>query len=103
MIARNHPKFGTRWDAEDDAVLIEHYANRGPCWCATKLPWRSVSAVRSRAHYLQCAPSKSMAAVLMRARRDADPGYSKNSRWTPPEPRYASIWAFAQGVRYEKA
>ena len=100
MTDRNHPKFGARWDGADDAVLIEHYAVRGACWCAGQMPWRTIAAVRSRAHTLQCAPNAAMRAILLRERRDAkaEAGDVRSQSWEPPGPRYPSVWAMAQGV-----
>jgi hypothetical protein len=100
MTDRDHPKFGARWDDEDDAVLREHYATRGACWCAGRMPWRTAAAVCSRAQKLQCAPNKAMRAVMLRERREANAEACEGraSIWAPPGPRHASVWAMAQGV-----
>lgn len=91
MTDRNHPKFGARWDGADDAVLIEHYATRGAVWCAGQMPWRTVAAIRSRAHEIKCGATPERRSALLRDR-------SVPAGWTPPGPRYASVWDFANGV-----
>lgn len=92
MTDRTHPKFGAHWDDADDAVLIEHYAAKGACWCAGQMPWRTPAAIRSRAHAIKCGPTASERAMLLRDRKDSC------KAWTPPGPRYASVWDFARGV-----
>ena len=68
MTDRNHPKFGAHWDDSDDAVLIEHYATRGACWCAGQMPWRTIAAVRSRAHELRRAQNAAALVVPLASR-----------------------------------
>ena len=50
MLAAARPKRVSRpWTAEEDALVRENYRERGPRWCASELPGRTISATRQRA------------------------------------------------------
>ena len=104
--AHNTPAGTKTWTAAEDAVLHDGYRAHGMPWCRERLPHRTPAAIQQRATKIRAtsamaprsAQSEKVAARIAanaeraRLRRLAD------AMWTPPAPRYPSVWAMAQGV-----
>lgn len=48
------PRYGHRYNAEEDSLLREHYASRGQAWCADQLG-RTLASVRERVQLIGVA------------------------------------------------
>lgn len=101
----NAPAGTKLWTDADDAVLHEGYRAHGIAWCRERLPGRTPAAIQQRAHKIGAAASvvelraiKAAARAKLAAARANRAKPAQRSAWVEPAPRYASVWALAQGV-----